>query len=181
MIAAFAGSPLRERAAAGVRSRRELPFAFELEAEPEPGGGRSVLVNGVVDLHVEEPDGVLVIDYKTDPLEGADPAPIVAERYATQRLVYALAALRAGAARVDVAYSFLEAPLAPVEASFGAADARELEQQLVELARGVLEGHFEPTAEPHRELCLTCPGRAALCSWGPDRTLREHPSAAIPS
>src|SRR5437660_912562 len=56
LIAAFARSPLRERAAAGLRSRRELPFAFELE--PEPGGGRSLLVNGVVDLHVEEPDGM---------------------------------------------------------------------------------------------------------------------------
>ena len=180
LIEGFARSPLRERAAAGIRARRELPFAFELE--PESGGGRSMLVNGVVDLHVEEHGGgVLVIDYKTDPLEGADPAPIVAERYATQRLVYALAALRSGASRVDVAYSFLEAALAPVEESFAAADAPELEARLLELARGVLEGRFEPTPEPHRELCLTCPGRAALCSWGPEHTLREHPSAAVPS
>jgi ATP-dependent exoDNAse (exonuclease V) beta subunit len=179
LIDGFASSPLRERAAAGLRLRRELPFAFELQ--PEPDDPRAILVNGVVDVHVEEPGGVLVVDYKTDPLEGADPAPIVAERYATQRLVYALAALRSGAARVDVAYSFLEAPAAPVEATFDAGEAGELEAQLLELARGVLDGHFEPTAEPHRELCLTCPGRAALCSWGPDRTLREHPSAAIPS
>ena len=180
LIRGFARSPLRERAAAGIRARRELPFAFELE--PEPGGGRSLLVNGVVDLHVEERGGgVLVIDYKTDPLEGADPAPIVAERYATQRLVYALAALRSGASSVDVAYSFLEAALAPVEESFAVADAPELEARLLELARGVLEGRFEPTPEPHRELCLTCPGRAALCSWGPEHTLQEHPSAALPS
>jgi ATP-dependent helicase/nuclease subunit A len=179
LIAGFAGSPLRERAAAGRRVRRELPFAFELQ--PERDDPRSILVNGVVDVHVEEPDGVLVVDYKSDPLEGADPAPIVAERYATQRLVYALAALRAGSPRVDVAYSFLEAPDDPVEARFEAGEAAELEAQLLELARGVIEGRFEPTAEPHRELCLTCPGRAALCSWGPDRTLREHPSAAIPS
>jgi RecB family exonuclease len=179
LIDGFASSPLRERAAAGLRLRRELPFAFELQ--PEPDDPRAILVNGVVDVHVEEPGGVLVVDYKTDPLEGADPAPIVAERYATQRLVYALAALRSGAARVDVAYSFLEAPAAPVEATFDAGEAGELEAQLLELARGVIDGRFEPTAEPHRELCLTCPGRAALCSWGPDRTLREHPSAAIPS
>jgi len=180
LIDGFARAPLRERAAAGIRARRELPFAFELE--PEAGGGRSLLVNGVVDLHVEEPGGgVLVIDYKTDPLEGADPAPIVAERYATQQLVYALAVLRSGARSVDVAYSFLEAPLTPVEESFTAADAPELEARLLELARGVLEGRFEPTPEPHRELCLTCPGRAALCSWGPERTLREHPVAPVPS
>jgi ATP-dependent exoDNAse (exonuclease V) beta subunit len=179
LIDGFARSALRERAAAGLRVRRELPFAFELR--PDPADPRAILVNGVVDVHVEEPDGVLVVDYKTDPLDGADPAPIVTERYTTQRLVYALAALRSGAQRVDVAYSFLEVPGEPVEASFAAGDEAALEEQLLELARGVIEGSFAPTANPHRELCLTCPGRAALCSWGPDRTLREHPSPAIPS
>jgi ATP-dependent exoDNAse (exonuclease V) beta subunit len=179
LIDAFARSALRARAAAGRRVRRELPFAFELRIGR--ADARSILVNGVVDVHVEEADGVLVVDYKTDPLDGADPGPIVAERYTTQRLVYALAALRSGAPRVDVAYAFLEAPGAPVEATFVAAQADELEAQLLDLARGVVDGRFEPTAEPHRELCLTCPGRAALCSWGPDRTLREHPSRAIPS
>ena len=38
----------------------------------------------------------------------------VAERYDVQRRVYALAALRGGAARVDVAYAFLERPGEPV-------------------------------------------------------------------
>jgi ATP-dependent exoDNAse (exonuclease V) beta subunit len=179
LIDGFARSELRARAAAGLRVRRELPFAFELQ--PDPGDARSILVNGVVDVHVEEPDGVLVVDYKTNPLEGADPAPIVELQYPTQRLVYALAALRSGAPRVDVAYSFLEAPGEPVEATFVADEADELEARLLELAAGVIGGEFQPTAEPHRELCLTCPGRAALCSWGPDRTLREHPSPSIPS
>jgi ATP-dependent exoDNAse (exonuclease V) beta subunit len=180
LIAAFAGSSLCARAAAGSRVRRELPFSFELR--PDRADPRSILVNGVVDVHVEEPEGALVIDYKTDPLEDqGDPAAIVDVRYATQRLVYALAALRSGAPRVDVAYAFLEAPGAPVETRFEAAEADDLEAQLVDLARGVIDARFEPTAEPHRELCLTCPGRAALCSWGPDRTLREHPSPAIPS
>jgi ATP-dependent helicase/nuclease subunit A len=179
LIEGFARSELRARAAAGLRVRRELPFAFELQ--PDPGDARSILVNGVVDVHVEEPDGVLVVDYKTDPLEGGDPGALVDVRYSTQRLVYALAALRSGAPRVDVAYSFLEVPGEPVEATFLAAEAGELEARLLELASGVIAGRFEPTAEPHRELCLTCPGRAALCSWGPDRTLREHPSPAIPS
>jgi hypothetical protein len=82
---------------------------------------------------------------------------------------------------VDVAYSFLEAPGQPVTATFDAADIEELEGRLLELAAGVIDGEFAPTGEPHRELCLTCPGRAALCSWGPDHTLRDHPSPAIPS
>jgi ATP-dependent exoDNAse (exonuclease V) beta subunit len=179
LVDAFARSPLRERVAAGRRARRELPFAFELAVAP--GAPQALLVNGVLDVHVEEEDGVLVVDYKTDPLEGADPAPIVADRYATQRLVYGLAALRSGAPRATVAYCFLEAPDAPVEETFAATDAAALESRLLELASGVLEGRFEPTREPHRELCITCPGRAALCEWGPDRTLREHPAPAIPS
>jgi ATP-dependent exoDNAse (exonuclease V) beta subunit len=179
LIDGFARSELRARAAAGLRVRRELPFAFELQ--PDPGDPRSILVNGIVDVYVEEPDGVLVVDYKTNPLEGADPEPIVEVSYSTQRLVYALAALRSGAPRVDVAYSFLEAPGQPVTATFDAADAEELEGRLLELAAGVIDGEFAPTGEPHRELCLTCPGRAALCSWGPDHTLRDHPSPAIPS
>ena len=28
----------------------------------------------------------------------------------------------------------------------------------------------EPTDHPHRELCAGCPGKAALCTWGPERT-----------
>jgi hypothetical protein len=39
----------------------------------------------------------------------------------------------------------------------------------------VIEGQFEPTDRPHRELCQFCPGRPALCSWGPDRTLADRP------
>jgi hypothetical protein len=36
----------------------------------------------------------------------------------------------------------------------------------------VLVGSFEPAAEPHYALCGDCPGRAALCSWEPEQTLR---------
>ena len=182
LIDGFLGSALRERIARGSRVRTELPFAFELS----PGAGRPVLVNGVVDVHVEEPNGVLVVDYKTDPLglgaggsasrdRLAEPAALVERSYSTQRLVYALAALRSGAPRVEVAYSFLEAPGEPVAAAYEAADAADLERRLVELAGDLLAGRFEPTAAPHRELCWTCPGRPALCSWGPEHTLRERP------
>ena len=68
---------------------REERFAFLL------GGA---LVVGALDVLAREPGGrSLVVDYKTDRLEGADPREVVDRAYATQRLVYALAALRAGA------------------------------------------------------------------------------------
>jgi ATP-dependent helicase/nuclease subunit A len=170
MVERFAGSALRERIAHARRVRTELPFAYTLE--PPGAGGRSVLVNGVVDVHAAgDGDGVLVVDYKSDPLDGRDPAELTADHYSTQRLVYGLAALRAGAARVDVVHCFLEQPDRPASAAYEKADAGRLEAELLELARGVVEGRFEPTAEPHAELCATCPGRAALCSWDEERTL----------
>jgi ATP-dependent helicase/nuclease subunit A len=128
-------------------------------------------VNGVVDVHAVENERILVVDYKSDPLDGASPAELVEEAYATQRLIYALAALRGGAREVEVAYVLLECPDEPVSVTYSAADAERLEAELLELARGLAEARFEPTAHPHRELCADCPGRPALCSWGPERTL----------
>jgi len=169
LIGGFLESPLRERLAAARRLRTELPFAFTLA--PGGGGGRSLLVNGVVDVHALEDDRTLIVDYKSDRLDGSEPEELCEEKYAVQRLVYALAALRSGAGRVEVAHVFLERPGEPVAATFEAGEEGRLEDALLSLARGVVEGRFEPTDAPHRELCATCPGQPALCSWGPERTL----------
>jgi ATP-dependent helicase/nuclease subunit A len=170
MVERFAGSELRERIARARRVRTELPFAYTLE--PPGAGGRSLLVNGVVDVHaVEDGGGLLVVDYKSNPLEGREPEELTADHYSTQRIVYALAALRAGAPRVEVVHLYLEEPERPTSVAWEAADADRLEAELLELARGVVGGRFEPTPEPHAELCATCPGRAALCSWDEEHTL----------
>jgi hypothetical protein len=172
LVASFASSPLRARLAAARRIRREVPFSFGLE----PGGG-GPMVNGILDVAAVEPDGgVLIVDYKSHRLEGADPAEIVERDYATQRVVYALAALRDGAPRAEVAYCFLERPGEPVTMAFGAADAPALSERLAGLARGVMEGRYPVAEVPHRDLCGDCPGRAALCSWGEEVTLREPPA-----
>jgi ATP-dependent helicase/nuclease subunit A len=170
MVGRFTGSELRERIARARRVRTELPFAYTLE--PPGAGGRSVLVNGVVDVHaVEDGGGLLVVDYKSNPLEGREPEELTTDHYSTQRIVYALAALRAGAPSVEVVHCYLEEPERPTSVTYQAADAGRLEAELLELARGVVEGRFEPTSEPHAELCATCPGRAALCSWDEEHTL----------
>ena len=62
-----------------------------------------------------------------------------------------------------------------VSRSFTQQDRPALEAELLELAKGVVEGRFEPTDRPHRELCQFCPGQPALCSWPPERTLAERP------
>lgn len=169
LVAAFAASPLCERLAAAELVRAEVPFAFPL--------GPGLLVNGAIDVHAAEPGGAaLVVDYKSDRLDpGADLEALCAERYGTQRLVYALAALRGGAARVEVVHCFLERPEDTVSAAFGAAGAERLERELHELAAGALAGRFEPTDAPHRALCAGCPGQPGLCKWGPERTLADLP------
>jgi ATP-dependent helicase/nuclease subunit A len=169
MVERFVASALCERIARARHVRTELPFAFTLV--PPGAGGRSLLVNGVVDVHAAEDDGLLVVDYKSDALDGRDPAELTADSYTTQRLVYALAGLRAGEQRVEVTHCFLEQPHASATAVFHAGDAERLEAELLDLARGVVEGRFEPAAEPHLELCADCPGRAALCSWTEEHTL----------
>jgi ATP-dependent helicase/nuclease subunit A len=173
MIDRFLASDLCARIKAARKVRLELPFAYPLE--PDGLGGRSVLVNGVVDVHADEGGRVLVVDYKTDALDDRDPEAVCDEKYAGQRLVYALAALRSGVPEIEVAYCFLERPDLVVSRRFTQPDRAELESTLLELAGGVIEGRFEPTEEPHRELCQFCPGQPALCKWSPDRTLADRP------
>ena len=118
---------------------------------------------------------MLVVDYKSDRLAGADPAAIVGRQYGTQRLVYALAALRAGAEAVEIAHCFLERPAEPVAVTFERSQVPELEARLATLSRGVLERDFAVTPAPHRALCAGCPAEGGLCSWPLEMTRRESP------
>jgi len=167
---AFAGSAMAGRIARAKRVHREHAFAVPLG---------DTLLTGVVDVLARERGGAqLVVDYKSDALEpGADLAALVDERYAVQRAAYALAALRGGAPRVEVAYAFLERPDEPVATRYEAVDADGLEAQLLALAAGMLAGEYPVTAEPHRALCESCPGRRALCSWPEEVTMAERPAA----
>lgn len=164
---AFADSPLAERLTRARAVHREHGFSVALG---------DTLLTGVVDALAHERGGAwLIVDYKTDGVDAAaDLAAHVEQHYAIQQRVYALAALRGGAARVEVAYAFLERPREVVAARFEAADADRLENELLELAGGLLAGDYPVTATPHRELCERCPGRRALCSYGEDRTLRPR-------
>jgi ATP-dependent helicase/nuclease subunit A len=134
-------------------------------------------VRGFVDVLATEPDGThLVVDSKTDHVTPDDtPEAYVERHYETQRLVYALAALRAGAPRVEVAYCLLERPDQPLITTFTAQDAPEVAARITELAHGILTHDYPVTPTPHRELCGTCPGRHALCRYAEDLTLRPPP------
>lgn len=169
LVAGALAAPLARRLGSARRVRAELPFAFELAA---PGAsGEPLVVDGFLDVYAEDEGGsALVVDYKTDALRDRSPAAVTEEKYGAQRLVYALAALRAGAPRVEVVHLFLERRDEPASCAFEAADVGRLERELIELAGGVVSGRFEPAAEPHRELCQGCPGQPALCCWDLART-----------
>jgi ATP-dependent exoDNAse (exonuclease V) beta subunit len=153
------GSPLRERIAAEAsRVRAEVPLLL--------GIGGTVL-RGSIDLLVErEGAPPLVIDYKTDRLDGADPAARAAH-YGVQRSIYALAVAEAlGAPEVEVAYVFLERPEDPaVSVLTGeemAAARTELEATIGRIGRGEF-----PVALPEERdwsLCRGCPALRGLCS-----------------
>jgi ATP-dependent exoDNAse (exonuclease V) beta subunit len=167
VVERFGSSEICRRLGRATGVRREQPFAFGLG---------ETLITGALDVIAAEPaGGLVVVDYKTDRLEGADPTGVVEREYRAQRLIYALAALRSGAARVEVAHVFLEAPDRPVTASYEQAGAAALERELAALARGVLGEEFPVTEIPHREICHGCPAEGGLCSWSLEETRREAP------
>jgi ATP-dependent exoDNAse (exonuclease V) beta subunit len=165
LVAAFLASDLRARLAATTHLRREQRFTFPLG---------DVLVTGTFDVLAELPDGgLLVVDYKTDRLNGQEPAAVAERHYAVQRLVYALAALHAGARRVEVVHLFLEAAERPVSHAFDAAETERLEAELAARAEPLLAGRFTVSPEPHRALCSGCPALGGLCSWPPEMSMRS--------
>jgi ATP-dependent exoDNAse (exonuclease V) beta subunit len=169
VVDAFARSPTRERLARATQVRREERFAFPLAGAP------GVLVSGALDVLAREPGRMLVVDYKTDRLEGAAPADVVEARYRTQRLIYALAVLRTGADAVEVEHLFLERPDQPVSASLTCDDKPRLEDELFGRAGGIMRRRFAVTEAPQRPVCEGCPAEGGLCSWPLELTRREAP------
>ena len=165
LVQGWLTSELRaELDASGARLRPEVPFVLGL------GGA---VVRGKIDLLAELPDGPLVVDYKTDALGEVD-ASALADRYGTQRDLYALAvhgARRNGeAASVRAAYCFLEAPERASVESYDEARVGAARTRLEELVAGIRAGRFERTDAPHSALCYGCPAAARLCAkpaWRP--------------
>jgi ATP-dependent exoDNAse (exonuclease V) beta subunit len=175
LVAAFAQGELRARLAAAPWVRREHGFACPLPPPAgAPPGTPATLLTGFVDVLAREAGGAaLVVDYKSDRVGDAPLEELVESSYATQRRIYALAALREGAPAVEVAHLFLERPAEPVVARFDQADVARLEDELREHAAGLLAGEYPVAQTPHAGLCAACPGRGGLCSWPTELTDRR--------
>ena len=159
LVDAYCRSALATRLASLAGARPERPFAFEHDG---------VLLHGRLDVLWRENGRALVVDYKSNALEGADPHEIVESEYRIQRLVYALACLRDGAQEVEVAYQFLERPEDVVTAAFTSDDLPELESELSAAIERIRAGEFVPT--PSEFACSDCPALDLVCA-GPRLSL----------
>jgi ATP-dependent exoDNAse (exonuclease V) beta subunit len=153
LVRAWRESTLAERLARLPGVRSELGFGFEHDG---------VLLHGRFDLFQLGGERALVVDYKTNLLEELSPAEVVEAEYGLQRLVYALAAFRAGAEEVEVAYVFLEQPDDVVTTTFTRTQTSELEAQLSEAIRRIDAGEFRPT--PSEFACAGCPALDVVCA-----------------
>jgi ATP-dependent helicase/nuclease subunit A len=133
-VRAWLGSSLlRERVRQGEATvRAEVPLLLEVAG---------TVLRGSIDLLVEH-DGAppLIVDYKTDRLDGIPPADR-AGHYGTQRDIYALAVAEARQAPlVEVAYVFLERPEEPVVDLLGPQEMEAGRTRLSESIRLIREG-----------------------------------------
>lgn len=95
-VATFFNSDLGLRMARAERLYREQPFSYRLpagevyrEAEGE-AAEEGILIQGVIDCLFVEPDGIVLVDYKTDRVAGIGPEQ-AAQRYDIQIGLYARA------------------------------------------------------------------------------------------
>ena len=158
-VHAYCDSTLAARIAGLEGVRVERPFAFEVD---------DVLLNGRLDVLWRSGVEALVLDYKTNAMDGRAPAAVVEDEYRLQRVVYALACFRAGAEDVEVVYQFLESPEEIVSERFSRPDVERLERELGAVIARIREGDFRPT--PSAFACAGCPALDRVCA-GPGLAL----------
>jgi ATP-dependent helicase/nuclease subunit A len=121
-----------ERVREAKSSRTEVPLLIEVAG---------TVLRGSIDLLVEE-DGAppLIVDYKTDKVDGS-PVAELAARYGIQQAIYALAVAEArGVEEVELAYVFLERPEEPAVAIWGPNE--------IATGRAMLEAEIVRVSEP---------------------------------
>jgi ATP-dependent exoDNAse (exonuclease V) beta subunit len=130
---AWLGSPFfAERIRDADGSRAEVPLLIEVAG---------TVLRGSIDLLVETGGRPpLIVDYKTDRVDGS-PVKELAARYEIQQAIYALAVAEArGAPEVELAYVFLERAEEPVLARWSAdeigAGRRMLEAKIAQVREG---------------------------------------------
>ena len=164
LAGALLSSPLREEIG-GDRCGAEVPFVLSVAG---------TLVRGSIDLLVERADGsVLVVDYKTDRLDGRDPEEAPAATRSSETSTRSPQPLAARRSRPPTSSS--SAPDPPVrERLRRGRPGRPLAQvgeRAGEAGRGALRGDQPPASGPLPRL----PGARAALQPRPGVTLRDDP------
>jgi ATP-dependent exoDNAse (exonuclease V) beta subunit len=162
LVAAYCGSSLAGRITGLKGAAAERAFAFEHDG---------VLLHGRLDVLHLAGERALVVDFKTNVLGEASPGAVIEAEYRLQRLVYALACLRAGAEEVEVVYQFLERPEEVVTTTFARDAVGALEAELSAAIAAIGAGRFAPT--PSEFACPDCPALDLVCA-GPRLPAASH-------
>ena len=112
-IRRFLKSPLGKRMLTSKSINREVPFNIEIpcyELYREMGDavchGETILLQGVIDCYFEEPDGIVLVDYKTDYVSPGN-VEMIKERYKVQIHYYARALEMLSGKKVKEKYIYL--------------------------------------------------------------------------
>ena len=158
-LARWHGSPLAQRFAGLDGAAAEQPFLLRLG---------DAVVNGRFDLAAVDGDRLVIGDLKVGSLDGRTAEERRDAGYRIQESVYALAALEAGHAEVEVAYQWIgddEAAATMAVRVFGQADRERLRGELEAMASRAVKGPWPAT--PPAAGCGECPAYRVLCP-GPD-------------
>ncbi|MGA0122523.1 MAG: UvrD-helicase domain-containing protein [Gaiellales bacterium] len=161
--ARWQASPLAARMAALAGTAHEQPFLLRL--------GPAV-VTGFYDLVADDGEGLVIGDVKVGSLGELSPEERRDAGYVVQEEVYALAALEAGHAHVDVCFQWVGDDASAermAERRFSPADAAPLRERLEARVSAALEGPWPATPSP--TACAGCPALGMLCT-GPESERR---------
>ncbi len=130
---------------------REVPFATMVDG---------TVLDGKMDLVRRDGDTTFIVDYKT----GVNPATEARRvEYGLQATCYALAALREGASRVEVAFVHPEGGSKTDEFDWGQEDLSQLEARVTSIVRSIAEGRFPHRGSYEKYPCDMCPALGGLC------------------
>lgn len=146
MIGDFIESELGMKAR-NARVEVELPLLIEVNG---------VMVRGFADLLVTDPERPMILDYKTNQLEGTSIDALM-EKYDLQRYLYALAVSQAlGVEQVETAFAFLRDPANPVVDLFDQSRLEAAREVVSGLVGAIARGEYLGGAGAERQPCGGC-------------------------
>lgn len=146
MIEGFLGSDLGQKVR---QSQVDVETGLLIEID-------GVIIRGFADLLVRDPELPVILDYKSNQIEGTSISGLM-EKYDLQRDLYALAvSLALETDRVETAFVFLRYPAAPVRDLFDADRLAKARESVSGLVGDIAKGHYLGGPEARHQPCGKC-------------------------